>query len=168
MHTPTRTAPRSFRTTALALLAAPALLVALVACSPTDAPAKTPGAASTAGGFEDWSLAYASCMRDEGIDMPDPDGEDRGGASIVKEGTDPAAFEAADEVCQGELGAPPAPPGGKKTAEDYFDQELEAAKCMRGEGFDVPDPVVGKGFNPGMDIPEDVLKKCLSSFEQVK
>jgi hypothetical protein len=68
--------------------------------------------------FADQALAYAQCMRDNGVDMPDPDlsaessGPGRGlfgGAEIDRE--DPA-FEAANQVCQEEIPGFSGRPGG--------------------------------------------------------
>jgi hypothetical protein len=55
--------------------------------------------------FEDALLGYARCMREQGIDMPDPEfSEGGGGGSFVRigEGADPSDpdFQAADEECR--------------------------------------------------------------------
>jgi hypothetical protein len=52
--------------------------------------------------FQDAMLEYAQCMRDEGIDMPDPDFSEGGGFIGMAEGIDPSDpdFQAADEVCR--------------------------------------------------------------------
>jgi hypothetical protein len=53
--------------------------------------------------LQDAFLEYAQCMRDNGIDMPDPDFSGEGGAfGIGGEGIDPGDpdFQAADEVCR--------------------------------------------------------------------
>ena len=50
-------------------------------------------------GIEDDFLAYAACMRDNGVEMPDPDFSSDGG--IVELGAgDEAEFEAADAECR--------------------------------------------------------------------
>ena len=65
--------------------------------------------------MRDNMLAFAECMRDHGIDMPDPQfGSDEGGFTIRAEaapggggdgpGPDDEEFQEAQEACQGELG----------------------------------------------------------------
>lgn len=75
--------------------------------------------------MRDNMLAFAECMRDHGIDMPDPEFESGGGGFSVRvgepgaSGMDPSDpdFENAQEACQGELGfedgkGPGGGPGG--------------------------------------------------------
>ncbi|MEN8234378.1 MAG: hypothetical protein ABFR89_05590 [Actinomycetota bacterium] len=53
--------------------------------------------------FEDNLLEYAQCMRDNGVDMPDPDFS--GGAGAIELGSpDDEEFEAADAECRKHLG----------------------------------------------------------------
>ncbi len=94
-------------------------------------------------------LDYAQCMRDHGIDMPDPkiSSEEGGGILIEQEGDaemDPESdeFQQADEACQpiledamGDIGADP-----ERQAE-MREQLLEFAECMRDHGIDMEDPV---------------------------
>jgi hypothetical protein len=70
--------------------------------------------------IEDRLLAFAACMRDNGIDMPDPDfgarpgsggGAPGGGPFGLLDPDDPA-FQEALEVCQGEFGDLRLPTGG--------------------------------------------------------
>lgn len=52
--------------------------------------------------LQDAFLEYAQCMRDNGIDMPDPDFSEGGAFAIGGEGfdLDDPEFQAADEVCR--------------------------------------------------------------------
>jgi len=53
--------------------------------------------------FEDQLLEYAACMRDNGVDMADPDLSGAGGMiEMMIDPTDPV-FEAADQECRGIL-----------------------------------------------------------------
>jgi hypothetical protein len=103
--------------------------------------------------FEDAMLEYAQCMRDHGIDMPDPEFNGEGGVMM---GTGPGgedgaptdseqqAFEAADEACKSILDE--VMPDQDLTPEqqaEMQDQYIEVAQCMREKGHDMPDPVVG-------------------------
>ncbi len=88
------------------------------------------------------ALKFAQCMREHGIDHPDPD--ENGLFRIEPEqGLDPrsAKFREASEACQkylAEMGPPP-----KLSEEDrrkMQEQMLAFAKCMREQGIDMPDP----------------------------
>ena len=114
---------------------------------------------------EEALLDWAACMRDRGVDMPDPQiGEDGGvqiqigsGPGEGDEGDDTApgpadrdAFEEANEAC----GEPPMI-GGSFSEEDREQMEEDAlafAECMRDEGItDFPDPdfsETGPGAGP--------------------
>ena len=89
-------------------------------------------------------LDLAACMRDEGIDMDDPqidaDGNVRLGA-IIRQASDAdpddirAAMEACSEYLEGvTLGF------RDFDITEFQDQMLEFAGCMRDNGFDMPDP----------------------------
>jgi hypothetical protein len=70
--------------------------------------------------IEDQLLSFAACMRDEGIDMPDPQfgagpgagGGDPGGGPFGQLDPDDPEFQAALEVCQAEFGDFRLRPGG--------------------------------------------------------
>ena len=64
--------------------------------------------------MRDEALAFAKCMREHGIDMPDPTFDENGGTSIEIAGGEPGggpdgAMEEASKACQ-------PPGGGPKTA----------------------------------------------------
>jgi hypothetical protein len=92
-------------------------------------------------------LDFAECMRDHGIDMPDPQISEEGGGVLIQQdgsGIDPesAEFHEADEACQpiledamGEIEVDP-----ERQAE-MQEQLLEFAECMRDHGIDMEDPV---------------------------
>lgn len=91
---------------------------------------------------EDAQLAFARCMRDKGIDMPDPVAG--GGMVAIDAGkTDPKEVQAAFETCGKLLGTA----GGASTPIDpeMQDKMLKFAGCMRDHGVDFHDPVVGGG-----------------------
>ena len=127
------------RAVSLAVLAG----VALAACGG--------GAGGSGGGFADTGgrdsetalLEFARCMRDHGVDMPDPSTE---GGDKVLIGADPAVdrerFEEADNACRHLLDgtAREAPPALDAAVQDAF---LKYARCMREHGIDHPDPDEG-------------------------
>ena len=104
-------------------------------------------------------LAYARCMRGEGIDYPDP-GPD-GDLRIQVEPGQEAAVRAAEEACKDHR------PTGRELSDEeeaeMYDGLLALATCLREAGFDVPDPVIGpdglqflipgggSGSNPELD-----------------
>lgn len=111
--------------------------------------------------FEDGLLAYTECMRDEGVDMPDPQ-FDSGGDSIAIVGRAPGADARHDDEYQAALAqcAPVLdeaeqsldPPTPEQQAE-MRDQALAFAECMRAEGIDMADPTFGEGGSVGIAIP---------------
>ncbi|MFI9487536.1 hypothetical protein ACIG47_14195 [Promicromonospora sp. NPDC052451] len=143
-----------------AVLAVPLLLVALSACGTAgDAPDAESTADSGTEQFEsleDYQLAFASCMRDQGVDMADPNSD----GSVEAQAGD--AFMEAAEVCQGELGRPPAAPGGGPSMSDEEQRAewLEIAACLRDNGIDVADPGPGESLTIPMDVPDDVFAEC--------
>lgn len=98
--------------------------------------------------MEDAMLEYVDCMREHGIDMPDPQfGE---GGRVVMEGprgneASRDEMEAANEACQPILedAAPDLDLSPEEVAE-LQDKVVAMAECMRQRGYDFPDPVVGE------------------------
>ncbi|HEX6356389.1 hypothetical protein [Actinophytocola sp.] len=83
---------------------------------------------------EDKNREFARCMREHGIDVPDPE-PGHGGVTIKER--DLEKVKPAREACQHLL-----PNGGvpEKMDSEQLDRERERAKCMREHGIDVPDP----------------------------
>jgi hypothetical protein len=99
--------------------------------------AATPTASASADP-EDAFRRFAKCMREHGVDMPDPDG-DSGMVVVAPDQAPPRQMAAADRACnhllKGALrdGAPPDDP-------EMQDRALKFARCMRQHGVDLPDP----------------------------
>jgi hypothetical protein len=97
--------------------------------------------------FQDAALEYAQCMREHGIDMPDPEFDENGGGGVLMrrpEGADQDEMEAAEEECQ-PIMEEVAPEGGEIDPErqaEMQDRMVEVAQCMREKGHDMPDPEV--------------------------
>ena len=132
-------------------------------------------------------LDFARCMREHGVDVPDPQsgaggmvmigpgpGGDAGG-SFSTSGP-PAEFVEADEACrhflEGLIGDGPSAIDPKEQ-----DRALKFAQCMRDHGVDMPDPdfsaggirvTVGGpgsgGVDPGSDTFTAAQKACGSLF----
>jgi hypothetical protein len=101
----------------------------------------------------DAPLKFAKCMREHGIDMPDPTigaggevtmqiGGPPGGANDPGNAPDPKEVDAANKACQHFMDDasksfdPPSAEEQKKMQESA----LAFAKCMRDHGVDMPDP----------------------------
>jgi hypothetical protein len=110
---------------------------------------------------EEQALAFAQCMRDNGVDMPDPevdgDGNLRmraGGGLSIDEGAMEEAMEACEDL-RPDFGSQMTP----EDQSEMQDRLLAYAECMRDNGIDMPDPEFDEGmvrFGPpeGID-PED-------------
>ena len=110
--------------------------------------------------FEEAMLAFTECMRDHGIDMPDPQISGDGGVAIAIEGEmDDEVFQDAQTACEplmenarGDLELDP-----EQLAEMQAEM-LEFTECMREHGVDMADPVFSddgrvtqQGPPPGAD-----------------
>lgn len=116
---------------------------------------------------DDAFLEYTACMRDMGVDMPDPT-SDGDTVMIVGEDSDPEAFEAAMAECDpileaafGEFEMTP-----EQDAE-RLDMELAFARCMRENGVEDwqdpnPDGSTIIDIGPGDDTEtlEDAMATC--------
>ncbi|MFG1605121.1 hypothetical protein [Actinoplanes sp. NPDC049265] len=116
------------------------LVVALGGCGGTDDTSAAPAPSKSADKITQLR-AYAKCMRENGVDMPDPDGDGVLRAPAMKAGAPvDKKMEAASEKC---LPLLPADVGGapqKMTPEDLAKARAQA-KCMRENGVpDYPDP----------------------------
>jgi hypothetical protein len=100
-------------------------------------------------------LAYAQCMRDNGIDMPDPEVNDEGGGKFSVGfsagdaggggggAADKDKFAAADEECRPLLENAIGEGGGPELSPEDEEKMLDFARCMREHGIDMPDPGAG-------------------------
>lgn len=147
------------------LAVAAAAVSLLGACGAADTASNPAAGSSAAAGkrsfesFDEFQLAFAGCMREHGVNMPDPSGD---GGVKLDNGGDPAAFEAASQKCRDQLGTPPAREGGGpgKTDEELPADHLKIAKCLREHGVDVPDPTADSPLAMPETTPEDVMTTC--------
>ncbi|MFJ7059875.1 hypothetical protein ACIQVA_19505 [Streptomyces microflavus] len=128
-------------TRAMALASAiAAVTMALAACGTTGGGAEENRAS---GGEKEKNLQYAQCLRDNGVDVPDPKPGEEVGMSFP-EGTSPQKVEEATKACKQY-----APPGHTKGELEGFKKEaLEMAKCFREHGVEVDDPTADGVFIP--------------------
>jgi hypothetical protein len=126
-----------------------------------DANTAADGDGKTAPSFQDAMVDYAACMRENGVDMPDPTFTDGGGAggggtfaiplgaidagggpgTAVTGGPDPT-FKAAAEACQSIMDEvqQEMPKLSAEEEAKMRDGALKFAQCMREHGVDMPDP----------------------------
>ncbi|ROP75240.1 MULTISPECIES: hypothetical protein [unclassified Frigoribacterium] len=149
-----------------ALAAVPLLVVALAACTSGDGDA-TPDVKSDSQVSSDaqkWDVANASCLRSEGIDMPDPsaDGMKQGIPMTGDMDAMTASIDKCEKKVTDELGPRPVTAQEKKLQKEFEEQARESAKCLREKGYDVADPSEGgSGLGNGAeDVPDDVLEAC--------
>ena len=161
-----------FGNTPIGKALAGAMLLAAVALSGCggDANGDTGSEAKSPPSFQDAMVSYAACMREHGVDMPDPqfsdDGSgggmtfsvpigasDAGGGPGMATGGGPAdpTFKSAAEACQpimDEATQNMPKPSAEEEAK-MRDDALKFAQCMRDHGVDMPDPTFdGTGGGP--------------------
>jgi hypothetical protein len=145
MHTPTLIRP---------LAAALVCGLAFAACG-SDDPA-TGGAPSGSSDRQDQNqeamLAFAQCMREQGIDMPDPQPGQGGIRLRAPEGTSPEQMDAAQEACRKHLDDVEPPEISEEQREEFKEAALAHARCMREHGIDMPDPTFGANGRVEMRI----------------
>lgn len=136
---------------------------------------------TAAGGkdFQEARLKWAQCMRENGVDVPDPGADGRieirkesgsgGGERRVLPDEDPD-FQKAEKACEKHMQGVQPPAGFKP--EEMQERLLNLAKCLRGKGYDVPDPqfsdggrrslmrVAPKNVDPESKEFQDAMREC--------
>ncbi len=125
----------------LSLLAALLAVVALAACGSSG----DPGSGRS---DEEKRLAFADCLRDEGVDVQMSQDGRRVGFRVSARGPQAAGratFGGPDDPdgpfarCRKKTGWAPSPPSEAEQAR-MRDEMLRSARCMRAHGTDMPDP----------------------------
>jgi hypothetical protein len=142
---------RTLRILAAAGLAVAAL--ALVACGGDD-PAPASNSSGDGGGrpagldakTKKAMLDFARCMREHGVDMPDPKFDQGGAAVVMNRSRDmtPEQQRAAEQACAKYQKQIKPPPMSEADQAKFRRQALAHAKCMRDHGIDMPDPQFGE------------------------
>jgi hypothetical protein len=182
-----------------ATLGAVLALVALAGCGGSDPADATGGVATASGGGDKASkktdakrdpqqagLDWARCMREHGVDVPDPqsggDGFIRIGPAADAAGAPtagtpiqmPAGFEEADKECRHFLDDLIQDGAGTVDPEEQ-DRALKFAQCMREHGVNMPDPDFSNGgisiriggdtgINPDSQTVQEAHKACQEFF----
>jgi hypothetical protein len=153
--------------TTLTILGLAALMLVAAACSsarPSDEPES---------GLPDEStqLAYAQCMRDNGVDdWPDPKFVDGDWEIRTSEGLDleSPTFKSAEAECARVLaldGPGEANPQDTARTEEEMQRMLDFAKCMREQGIEFPDPHLDEG---GISGPAGPIDGDQEGFEKAR
>ena len=117
-------------------------------------------------------LDFARCMREQGVDVPDPKGD--GGFVIVGPApgeapagagaAPPAGFEEAEKKCRHHLQDLIREGGGPVDPKEQ-DRALAFARCMREHGVNMPDPDFSKGGGVAIKIGEDGMDPSSPTFQ---
>ncbi|MDQ4048569.1 MAG: hypothetical protein M3131_04185, partial [Actinomycetota bacterium] len=121
--------------------------------------------------LEQAALKHAECMREQGINVPDPKpGE--GGIILrgPRGGGDPGSERRAAKECDRYLRDVPPPKLSDEQKSEMRDGALKHARCMRAQGIDFPDPKVdenggvtvevGDGLDPSDPRVRQAEQKC--------
>jgi hypothetical protein len=127
----------------------------------------TPTASGSAGQAKADGVKFAQCMRQHGVNMPDPKVNSSGGIGImVPQGTSKSTVDKAQQACKQYL-----PNGGVPPKMDpaVTEQLRQLAKCMRANGVPkFPDPAPNggiqidgrSGIDPNDPVFQAAQKKC--------
>jgi hypothetical protein len=85
-------------------------------------------------------LAYAGCMRENGVDMPDPQPGQRGIQLRAPKGVTPEEVDEAEQQCRKHLDGIEGPDLTEEEQKEFQEAALAHARCMREQGIDMPDP----------------------------
>jgi hypothetical protein len=122
-------------------------------------------------------LDYARCMRQHGVNMPDPQFD--GGRVTMRAGsrdTNPDTMRVADKACAKYRDAAKPPELSDADKEKFKKAALANARCMRAHGIDFPDPTfdenggaqikLGRGTGVDPDSPKfkAAMKACESTL----
>lgn len=106
---------------------------------------------------EEAALAYAKCMRANGVDLPDPDAN---GMFAIEPDTplpDQAAMEKGDQACKAEREAMRGSIG--EPDRDFQDKALAMSRCMREHGIDMPDPTLSDDGSAAVEVDPDQVER---------
>lgn len=153
----------------LAAAAATGLLTLTAACGDDgDSDSDTASSENEAATYEEYQLEFAECMRDQGINFPDPE-SDKGKMSQTIEIEDQQAFEKASTTCEDDLGPRPANPDAPDMdSEEMKEFQARFQKCLRDNGVDIPKAPPGGGAAPAIpsDTDPKVLEECDESSKE--
>ncbi|WP_424528843.1 hypothetical protein ACOZ38_03950 [Sphaerisporangium viridialbum] len=114
---------------------------------------------------EEQGRKFAQCMRDNGVDMPDPQADGGRVAIKIPKGADRATMDKAMEACRSL--SPMGEKGGTISPEEQ--ENVRAfAQCMRDNGVDMPDPDFSKGGGIRIGGPNSKIKPDDPTFKKAE
>jgi hypothetical protein len=133
------------------------------------------GSAGNGGGDpQERALAFAKCMREHGIDMPDPKVDANGKMTmrVNGRGVGEAKMRAAQSACQDKMGGPFGPGGGGQADPEFQEAALKYSQCMRQHGVPkFPDPQPNGGLllrkDSGVDPTSPTFKAADKTCQQL-
>jgi hypothetical protein len=137
------------------------------ACSDGSDSKSSKGSGTSAGKTdEDKSVAFRKCLRDNGlkVDEPKGGGQDKKSGTVAIGGGDKSKVEKAMKACRDK-----APNGGaQELSQAEKDKALKFAKCMRDNGYNMPDPKFGEsGARKAQKVPTGEEKKKFDKANKV-
>jgi hypothetical protein len=149
-------------------LLAAALALALTACGGSDDSDGVASLTDTTGqsdqgsgggngsgaGAKDWeqaTLEYAKCMREHGVDFPDPV---NGRFELKQRAGEEQKTKKAENACRPILDQAEPPPIDEEQLANAKEAALEYAQCMREHGVDYPDPQFSDEGGMTQSLPE--------------
>jgi hypothetical protein len=127
--------------------------IALAACGGDSAG----GSGGSKADFREAALKHARCMREHGIDVPDPK-TGPGGELRLEMRADPGdklKVQRAEEACRKYLEDVRPPELSPEEERKFREAALKHARCMREHGIDMPDPTFGEGGKVQMQLGDD-------------
>lgn len=138
------------------IIAAAVGALALAACGAEEGAS----GAATEAERRDAATKFARCMREQGVDMPDPQVGEDGGLVIKGPGAPGVAGEVsgeklrkADGACRKHLAAIEPPKLSEREQAEFKERALAHSRCMRENGVkDFPDPQIGEDGRTEMKL----------------
>ncbi|MFC9187167.1 hypothetical protein [Streptomyces cyaneofuscatus] len=145
------------RSLAAACLLATTVVLSATACSGGGGTKDGGSASTTKETKEDQALEHRKCLREQGLDIPEPKpGENGMGVTIDGGSKGRKEMEKAFKACQDKaVGG-----GPKELTQAEKDKMVAFARCMRKNGFDMPDPKFEGGMAEAMPAmkPQEMKK----------
>ena len=149
----TRRTVRHISRGAAAVFSAAALTLFATACSGEGTDSAKDGGTSQEGKKADQEFEHRKCLREHGLDVPEPKPGEKGvGLTIGGDGVSKEKMEEAFKACRSMAGDG-AGVGREMTQADK-DKALAYARCMRENGFSMPDPKFDGGALQAMPVPK--------------
>jgi hypothetical protein len=157
------------------LLAAVAVSASLAACG-SDDPNPSSAPSDPAANNQKAMIAFAGCMRKNGVDMPDPQFD---GGRVMMRGprnVDEGKMRTAEKACAKYRDSVKPPELSDEERDEFRKEALANAKCMREHGIDFPDPTFeanggarvrigrGSGIDPESPKFQEAQKACQSTM----